>query len=373
MHKLLLRQLRRFGGSEEAPPGDWEAFLRAVSDAYHGDAQDRALQERMLDVMSRELEEQHARLRADVERRRRIEEALRESEARLRDEISERTRMETELQLKHRLQAVGQLAAGIAHEINTPVQYVGDTLHFLRDAFVEVRDLLEGYRTATANIAAVRTTPLRALRLQEEAADLEYLDARVDGAFDRVLEGTARVAAIVRAVKDFGRPDSREMQPADINQAIESTLVVSQSEWSCVADVETIFGDLPPVLCHVGDMNQVFLGLIVNAAQAIETQERSGDRRGLIRISTARSADDIVVIIADSGCGIRDDIRNRIFDPFFTTREVGRGIGQGLAIARSIVLEKHRGSLSFESEVGKGSTFEVRIPIHGKPRRADAA
>jgi two-component system, NtrC family, sensor kinase len=164
-------------------------------------------------------------------------------------------------------------------------------------------------------------------------------------------------------MKDFGRPSQVAHEPADLNEALRSTLVVSQNEYKYVADVDTDFAELPRIVCNVSELNQVFLNLIVNAAHAI------GDhgRWGTIRVRTAHDETDAIVTISDDGPGIPEDIRERIFDPFFTTKDVGRGTGQGLAIARSIVVDKHAGSLSVDSRPGRGSTFTVRLPVSAQP------
>jgi signal transduction histidine kinase len=172
------------------------------------------------------------------------------------------------------------------------------------------------------------------------------------------------VATIVRAMKEFAHPDTRQKSAADLNRAIKSTLTVARNELKYVADVETDLGDLPPVVCNISDLNQVFLNLLVNAAHAIREVVREGtDAKGKIRVRTRREGNTVLIAISDTGCGIPENIRGRIFDPFFTTKEVGRGTGQGLSIARSVVVEKHGGSLTFETEPGKGTTFFVRLPI----------
>jgi len=272
-------------------------------------------------------------------------------------------RLEQELRMAQKLEAVGQLAAGIAHEINTPIQFVGDSLGFLRTAFDDLDGLLVAYRNAFSEEAAGPDTAARRARLAraEEDADLSYLNERVPAAFERTLDGIERVASIVRAMKEFSHPRT-EQEPADLNRALATTLVVARNEYKYVADVETEFGDLPLVLCSLSDLNQVFLNLIVNAAHAIEEAQSATSENGWIRIRTERDGDTVSISVGDSGPGISDAIRSRIFDPFFTTKGVGRGTGQGLTIARAIV-EKHGGTLGFETALGSGTTFTVRLPI----------
>jgi signal transduction histidine kinase len=179
------------------------------------------------------------------------------------------------------------------------------------------------------------------------------------------MEGIFRITTIVESMKEFAQPDQREKSPADLNHALQATLVVARSEYGSVAEITTEFGDLPPVPCHVGDLNQVFLNLIVNAAHAVGDVVEKRGGVGTIRIRTSREDNLARIDIADSGCGIPEAIRHRVFDPFFTTMEVGKGTGQGLAIARSVVVTKHGGTLTFESEVGKGTTFTIRLPMDG--------
>jgi two-component system, NtrC family, sensor kinase len=284
-------------------------------------------------------------------------------------DLTERRRMETELGHARKLEAVGQLAAGIAHEINTPTQYVGDSVGFLQDAFGGLlavnrhyHELLAAVRQAGGHDALVQS-----VTEAEAEADLDYLEAHVPDSLRRCLDGIARISTIVGAMKEFAHPDQREKTPADLNQAIQNTLVIANSEYKYVADVETDLGPLPPVLCHVGDLNQVFLNLIVNAAHAIADVVAGTGDRGRIRVTTRAEGEWVRIDVADSGGGIPEAIRHRVFEPFFTTKEVGKGSGQGLAIAHSVVVDKHRGALTFETAPGVGTTFTIRLPIDGAP------
>ena len=264
-----------------------------------------------------------------------------------------------------KLEAVGQLAAGIAHEINTPAQYVGDGIHFLMEAFEGYRKLVSQYQRAVEALATAGGCEalVSGIRETEKDIDLSYLDANVPDSFASCQDGISRISTIVRAMKEFSHPDQREKAPADLNQALQTTLAVAKNEYKYVADITTEFGDLQPVLCHVGDLNQVFLNLIVNASHAIGDVVGKGGTKGTIRITTSREDNLVRIDVADTGSGIPAAVRPRIFDPFFTTKEVGKGTGQGLAIARSIVVTKHHGSLTFDSEVGQGTTFTIRLPI----------
>ena len=283
-------------------------------------------------------------------------------------DVSERQRLEMELNQAQKLESVGRLAAGVAHEINTPIQFVGDNTRFLADGFASVHAVLDRYRALRAAAEAGTITPalLEDVVRAEEDADLAYLEQEVPKAISQTLDGVDRVATIVRALKHFAHPDAgKDKVAADLNQAITSTLTVARNELKYVADVETELGDLPPIRCHLGDLNQVFLNLLVNAAHAIADVVGDTGQRGKIVVRTARDGDDVVTIaISDTGCGIPPDVRGKIFDPFFTTKEVGKGTGQGLAIARSVT-ERHGGTLTFETEVGRGTTFTIRLPVDG--------
>ena len=284
-------------------------------------------------------------------------------------DISEQRQFEVELGHARKLEAVGQLAAGIAHEINTPTQYVGDGVHFLKETFEGYRRLVGQYQRAVKvlEMAGGQEALVSEIRETEADIDVAYLDANVPGSFSSCQDGISRISTIVRAMKEFAHPDQREMVPADLNRALQTTVNIARNEYKYVAEVATEFGDLPPVRCHVGDLNQVFLNLIVNAAHAIGDVVGQGGGKGTIRITTFREGDLVRIDIADTGAGIPEAIRHRIFDPFFTTKGVGKGSGQGLAIARSIVVTKHHGTLTFESEVGKGTTFTIRLPIEDSP------
>jgi signal transduction histidine kinase len=291
--------------------------------------------------------------------------ALAEANTSLKTEILERARVETELRLSQKLEAIGQLAAGIAHEINTPMQYVGDSAHFLMDAFVGILKAFDRMKKLCLELAGEERAGTVAQICDE--LDVDYLLDEAPKALDRTLHGVERVTTIVRAMNDFAHPDQREKAPADINRALENALIVSRNAYKYVAEVETTFGELPPVLCRIGEVNQVFLNLLVNAAHAIADVVGNQGAIGHIRVETAQDGDWVVIRIADSGTGIAPEIQGRIFDPFFTTKAVGKGTGQGLAIARTIVVDRHGGSLELQSRVGHGSTFTIRLPSAGVP------
>jgi signal transduction histidine kinase len=282
-------------------------------------------------------------------------------------DISERKHLEQQLRHAQKLEAVGSLAAGMAHEINTPIQFVGDNARFLQDSFHGIADLIDRYEELCeeADQGAVRPELLERARTAREKADWAYLRTEVPKALEQMLDGVGRVATIVRAMKEFSHVDqSVEKTAADLNKALESTLVVARNELKFVAEVETHYGELPLVMCHLGDLNQVFLNLLVNAAHAIGDAVKGTGEKGRIGVRTKQEEEWVEIAISDTGTGVPERIRERIFDPFFTTKEVGKGSGQGLALARAIVMEKHGGTLTFETEMGKGTTFYVRLPVN---------
>lgn len=269
---------------------------------------------------------------------------------------SQRDAIEIELHAAQKLEAVGRLAAGVAHEINTPVQFVSDSIHFVADAMEDLGRL-------HAELKAL-VDPARAAEVEEAEAraDHAYLKQEIPGALKRSLEGVERVGAIVKAMKAFARADLSTRTPVDLNSAVADTLTIAKSEYKLVADLITEFGALPPVTCHAGQINQVVLSLVCNAAQAIADAVKGTERRGRIVVRTSCEGSDAVIAITDTGTGIPAEVRGRIFEPYFTTREVGRGTGQALSISRTFVTQ-HRGRLTFESEVGVGTTFFVRLPL----------
>ena len=280
-------------------------------------------------------------------------------------DVTKQKQLEHELQQAQKLESVGRLAAGVAHEINTPVQFVSDSLTFVREGVEDLMSVVNLHRESTSRVLAGR--PCQQLARNAETAehdlDLPYLLEQFPQALDRALDGLDRVAAIVRSMKVFAHPDGRDMAAIDLNAAIASTLTIARNEYKYVADVVTSFGAVPPVSCRAGEINQVFLNIIVNAAHAIADRKGTSDRRGTITISTRVDGRDAVISIGDTGNGIPDGVRDQIFEPFFTTKGVGRGTGQGLAIARSIVVDKHGGMLTFDTAAESGTTFHVRIPL----------
>jgi PAS domain S-box-containing protein len=291
-------------------------------------------------------------------------------------DVTYRSALEAQLRQSQKLESVGQLAAGIAHEINTPTQYIGDNVRFLKDAFSQLAALLTDYDRL---LAAAKSNTLSPDAVQEiaaavEGADAAYLLEEIPKAIEQTLEGVTRVATLVSAMKEFSHPGTKEKVPLDLNHAIESTITVARNEWKYVAELETDFDpSLPQISCQAGEFNQVILNLIVNAAHAIADVIAKGEvTKGLIKIQTRNYPECAEIRIQDTGMGIPEGARSRIFDPFFTTKAIGKGTGQGLAIAHSVVVDKHKGSIQFETEDGKGTTFIIRLPHDGKTLAAKA-
>jgi len=293
------------------------------------------------------------------------------------EDITERIVLREQLLQAQKLESVGQLAAGIAHEINTPTQYIGDNVRFLKDAFQDMGSLLTNYNKL---LLAVKENTLSPETVKEISAAIEQTDAaylldEIPKAIDQTLEGVSRVAMLVNAMKEFSHPGTKEKLPLDLNRAIQSTITVSRNEWKYVAEMETEFDpSLPLIPCLPGEFNQVILNLIVNAAHAIaDVAQKGGPAIGKIKVQTLNSPEWAEVRIQDTGTGIPEKVRNRIFDPFFTTKAIGKGTGQGLAIAHSVIVDKHGGSIHFETEEGKGTTFIVRLPFNSKSTKTKEA
>lgn len=270
-----------------------------------------------------------------------------------------RQELEIQLQLSQKLESIGRLAAGIAHEINTPSQFITDNIRFLNEAFKQFSAALPSSAPGSGQTAAP----------QPDAEELRYLLEEIPRTCEQSLEGLGRIARIVRSLKEFSHPGSPERTPADLNRTIENVISVSRHEWKYVADTITdLSPDLPLVPCVVDAFGQAVLNLVINAAHAIEDSIKRGDaRRGVITVRTRPEGDMAVVEVSDTGTGIPADVRDRVFEPFFTTKAVGRGTGQGLAIVQQIIVQKHRGRVDFLTEEGRGTTFRLWLPLVPPP------
>ncbi len=281
-------------------------------------------------------------------------------------DVTEQRELEERLLETQKLGAIGQLAAGVAHEINTPMQFIGDNLHFVRGAIDELLALFERYQVAAndAEHAPLGSVKLEALKLATADADFDYTREELPQALERSLTGVERVTAIVRAMKTFSHPGGDKLAPTDLRGLIESTVMVATNEWKYVADVQLeLDPELPPVPCVAGEVNQVILNLIVNASHAIADVVGSTGEKGRIGISASRDDTHAEIRISDSGTGIPEAARAKVFEPFFTTKEVGKGTGQGLSIAYNCIVKRHRGTISFETELSVGTTFIIRLPL----------
>jgi signal transduction histidine kinase len=280
-------------------------------------------------------------------------------------DVTELRQMEQDLHQAQRLEAIGRLAAGIAHEINTPIQFIGDNAQFLSQG---IADVLAYLALCEDSLRAPALEAQRAsLEEQKERMDVSFVTVEAPNAARNIIEGVSRVAKIVSAMKGFAHPGGVEKNLIDLNHALDTTIVVATNEWKNVARVVTEFGDIPPVPCRLGEINQVFLNLLVNAAHAVEPNLKRSGEKGTITVRSYVEGAMAIVAISDDGTGIAPEIRTRVFDQFFTTKEVGRGTGQGLAIARRVVVEQHGGLVDFTSEIGKGTTFYVRLPLREQP------
>jgi PAS domain S-box-containing protein len=289
------------------------------------------------------------------------------SMAAIMNDITQRKQLERQLAQAQRLESIGQLAAGVAHEINTPIQFIGDNIQFLNDSFAELEVLLMCYQELleAARAGSVAPDLVAAVEGLVESADVEYLRAEIPKSIKQSMEGIGRIAAIVKAIREFSHPGSTEKVPVDLNSAVENTALVSRNEWKYVADLKTeLDRSLPAVCCVPGELNQVMLNLIVNAAHAIADKvSHNPGSKGEITVSTRGDGDWVEVRVTDTGTGIPEAARANVFNPFFTTKPVGKGTGQGLAIAHTVIVQKHRGTIRFETELGVGTTFIIRLPM----------
>jgi PAS domain S-box-containing protein len=316
-------------------------------------------------------------IRTDISKQKEIEAEIRARKSEVEDAHSELEAAQSDLVHAEKLASIGRLAAGVAHEINTPTQFVGDNTRFLKEAFHDLVQLLSAYQKvvdAAKEGTVAEELYTRALALNEEV-DLPYLSEEIPTAIDQALEGIKRVSDIVRSMKDFSHPGSEGKVNLDINRAIESTATVSKNEWKYCATLVTEFDEnLPEVPGLPGEFNQVILNILVNAAHAIEAKNgKDIAELGTITVCTSCDDDYAEIRISDTGSGITEDVRAKVFEPFFTTKEVGKGTGQGLAVARSVIVDKHGGTIRVESEIGKGSTFVIRLPLKEPESNPDRA
>jgi len=266
-----------------------------------------------------------------------------------------------------KLESIGVLSAGIAHEINTPIQFIGSNLAFLQESFQDLLQLITAYSKFKEVALSGSSLPeelISEIERLEDAADVEYLQDEAPKAFEQTLYGVDRVTKLVLGLKGFAHSgDSESKRSADINDIINNALIVCQNTYKYVAQMELDLGELPSVNGYPGDIGQVIINLVVNAADAIADHRGKSSAMGTIKIRTACEGESVIISISDTGGGISEGLQQRIFDPFFTTKDVGKGSGQGLAISRNIIHDKHQGKLTFESTIGIGTTFCIRLPL----------
>ncbi len=282
-----------------------------------------------------------------------------------------RREMETQLQVAQKMESIGRLAAGVAHEVNTPTQFIADNTHFLADAFRRQRAVFTAYESLRKLAVAHPdcAAALEDIAVAEQAAEMEYLADEIPRCLDQTLDGLSRVARIVCSLKEFAYPNSPDLTPADLNRTIETAVMVCRHEWKYVAEaVLELDATLPPVPCVIDEFNQVMLNLVINAGHAIEqAQKQRGRASDKIFVRTRLSPTAAIVEVEDTGAGMTPEIRTRIFEPFFTTKPVGKGTGQGLAIVHNVIINHHHGEIEVTSEPGRGTKFTLKLPLHVKP------
>jgi PAS domain S-box-containing protein len=281
-------------------------------------------------------------------------------------DITEKQKVEAQTALSQKMEAIGQLAAGIAHEINTPIQYIGDNLIFLKktiDKFSEIIELCQGSKNKAGQV--INEENIAHLQEAARQSKLQHYISESPGAVQEALDGVERVRKIVLAMREFSHPSEKDKKLSDLNHGIETTVVISRNEWKYSASLETdLDPDLPLINCQIDEINQVILNMIINAVQAIQEKLPPGsEQKGKITITTRKGEKCVIIKITDTGNGIPVEIRQRIFDPFFTTKGIGKGTGQGLSLAHQIIVQKHHGKIDVDSIVGEGTTFTIEIPI----------
>jgi signal transduction histidine kinase len=362
MHRLLERQIRRFLGDPGSLSPELAAFVAAVDEAYNSADADRLMIERSLDLMSKELTEANDGLRKELAERQRTELALQKKQEEQRALIEKLEEAQNQLMQSEKMASIGQLAAGVAHEINNPIGYVYSNLGTLEKYVQDTFGMIELYEQAEAAIA----DPEMKSRLQEarEKLDLSFLKEDLGALMSESRDGITRVKNIVQNLKDFSHVETADKWHfSNLHRGLDSTLNIVHNEIKYKADVVKEYGDIPEVECLSSQLNQVFMNLLVNAAHAIEN-------RGIITIRTGHEGDEVWVEVADTGKGIAPEHLQKIFDPFFTTKPVGKGTGLGLSLSYGIV-QKHHGRIEVQSEMGKGATFRVWLPVRQPPVEDD--
>lgn len=362
-HPLLSRQLQRFlpeGAADEIP--GWHAFIHAIGAAYSAADEEREMVERALRLMSIELRDRHSEVLLQLRAKSCVEDQLLEINEQLRSAVTQLENTQMQLLQADKMASVGQLAAGVAHEINNPIAYVGSNLSTLQKYLNDIIGLLQ---LVDEEKAACARVVREKIQTRQDAIDYDYLMADLPVLMLHTNDGIARVKKIVQDLRDFSHADSGEMAVEDIHRGICSTLNIVKNEYKNKADIIYELGELPLVQCNLGQLNQVFLNIVVNACHAIQGH-------GEIRISSGCQDNQVWVKIADTGAGIAPEHLARIFDAFYTTKPVGQGTGLGLSLSYSII-KAHQGHIEVSSVVGQGSTFTIWLPVvQAKPEPDNA-
>lgn len=354
MHRLLERQVKRYLGDAGTLTTPLASFVSAVDAAYTSADADRVMVERTLTLMSKELTEANTGLRNELAERQRTELALQREKEEQRILIAKLEDAHNQLLQSEKMASIGQLAAGVAHEINNPIGFVYSNLGVLEKYVQDTLRMLELYEHAESEIA--NPAVLSSLQQARQELDIAYLKTDLRALMQESRDGIVRVKVIVQNLKDFSHMGaSDEWHFADLHQGLESTLSIVNNEIKYKADIIREYGDIPVVECLLSQINQVFMNLLVNAAYAIT-------ERGTITLRTGCSGDEVWVEIADTGQGIPPEHLKKIFDPFFTTKPIGKGTGLGLSLSYGI-LQKHHGRLEVKSELGRGTTFRLSLPV----------
>lgn len=356
MVSLLERQIRRHLGDPATLSPAWRDFLGAVNQAYEQADSDRRMIEHSLDLMSQELTDRNRDLLRELGEKQKTEVALQLEKSEQAILIGKLEEAHNQLLQSEKMASIGQLAAGVAHEINNPIGYVNSNLGKLREYVEELLAILHAYEEAEPLLPADAEV-VRRLHALKAHADLDYIKEDVLALLAESSDGVTRVRSIVQDLKDFSHVDEGEWQWADLHRGLDSTLNVVSNEIKYKADVVKEYGVIPHIECLASQLNQVFMNLLVNAAHAMVE-----DKRGIITLKTGADEHLLWVEIADTGSGISPENLKRIFDPFFTTKPVGKGTGLGLSLAYGIV-QKHGGRIEVTSKPGRGTTFRVILPI----------
>ena len=382
MHRLLQRQLKKYlsqnvstftgdlNSSLNGIPLEWQNFLQAVDDAYtHYDA-DYQMIERSLELSSEELLQANNQLRemlTNVEGKvaeRTVE--LIKANGELEQALTDLQQMQIHLIQAEKMSSLGQLIAGIAHEINNPVNFIHGNIRHLHNYVINLLEFVELSQECSERVNSD-------LQSKAEEIDLEFIKIDLPKVIKSMEVGTHRIREIVLSLRNFSHIDQSELKSIDIHQGIEDTLLIlghrikpqKNSDFPRIQIVKH-YGDLPLVNCYAGQLNQVFVNILVNAIDAIE-ESASSDRQPCISIQTQVIDHNYVEIaIADNGSGIPEAIQQQIFNPFFTTKPVGKGTGMGMAISYQIITEKHKGRLTCVSSLGKGTEFIILIPVNAE-------